>query len=75
MVEPIDLAVTSEPRLARRIIAIIATLALCGVAIGAYSVVLSAANADLLGTLVYSFTAIILGYMSVQIAPEIFKRS
>ena len=61
-------------RPARRAMAYIAVLALCGMAAGAYLHDLSTANADLLVAIAYILGAIVIGYMGAQIAPDIFKR-
>lgn len=64
----------NPPKMARRAIALLATGALCGMTLGAYFHPLSTENAGLLGTLSYTFAAIVLGYMGAQVAPDVFKK-
>lgn len=62
------------PRIHRRVMAYIALLALCAMAIGAFVRELQAPNADLLTALAYALAAIVLAYLGAQIAPDVFRR-
>jgi hypothetical protein len=62
------------PRLHRRVMAYVALLALCAMALGAFVRELHAPNADLLTALAYALAAIVLAYLGAQIAPDVFRR-
>jgi len=69
-----DEAPEQPPRLHRRVMAYVALLALCAMALGAFVRELQAPNADLLTALAYALAAIVLAYLGAQIAPDVFRR-
>lgn len=62
------------PRLARRRIAYVMTGLLCAVSCGAFFRELAEPNADIVMACIYAAAAIVLGYMGVQAAPDVFRR-
>ena len=61
-------------RLARRRMAYIALMALCGIAVGLFVREIAAPNADVLVAVVYALAAVVLGYLGAQVAPDVFRR-